>query len=120
MIRSTYTYDVLDVSPATYDEIHGKLVAAEYHQAIHDTPSGQIIDMHRIALRKNVAEAPKTEVRHMIPQMGRDRPYDHEHKWERQPGLLEFTSDDGKRHSQVRTEVELCAHCTATRPVQEK
>lgn len=46
-----YTYALLDVSRAVYDEIRAKLVAAEYEHAFHADAGGEVIDMHGIALR---------------------------------------------------------------------
>lgn len=45
-MRSTYTYVLLDVSPAAYREIRAKLEAAGYDHAI----DGEHLDMHGIAL----------------------------------------------------------------------
>lgn len=62
MSRSTHTYAVLEVSTGTYSEIRGKLEAAGYQHAFHETAatsvrgSGidvatvEVIDMHGIAL----------------------------------------------------------------------
>ena len=47
----TYTYAILDVSRAAYDEIRKKLAAAEYQQAFHTSDGDEVIDMHGIALR---------------------------------------------------------------------
>ena len=43
----TYTYAILEVSQATYDEIRLRLIAADYAHAI----DGTVIDMHGIALQ---------------------------------------------------------------------
>lgn len=53
----TYTYAVLDVSPATYTEIADKLRAAGYDHAFHTQSDDRrtVIDMHGIAL---AVEAP--------------------------------------------------------------
>ena len=51
----TYTYALLDVSAAAYDEIAAKLHAAEYDHAFHE---GGAIDMHGIALMR----APPQEI----------------------------------------------------------
>lgn len=58
MIRNTYTYAVLDVSPAAYIEIKEKLEKAGYQHAFHDDRDGDglVIDMHGIAL-KNQGES---------------------------------------------------------------
>jgi hypothetical protein len=51
MIRSTYTYAVLVVSPAVYSEIKEKLEKAGYSDQFHnDRDDGPVIDMHGIAL----------------------------------------------------------------------
>ena len=48
----TYTYAILDVSAAAYDEVRALLVAAGYEDAINDDGEGrEVIDMHGIALR---------------------------------------------------------------------
>lgn len=50
-MRYTYTYAILDLSPAAYDEIAAKLRAAAYDHAFHDQPDhGTVIDMHGIAV----------------------------------------------------------------------
>ena len=65
----TYTYAILLVSQATYDEIKAKLVAAEYQQAFHDDHAyadertqthedGPVIDMHGIALQADTERTP--------------------------------------------------------------
>lgn len=46
----TYTYAILEVSTAAFEEIAGKLRAAGYDQAFHDEDDGVVIDMHGIAL----------------------------------------------------------------------
>lgn len=52
MIRSTYTYAVLEVSHAAYAEIKAKLEAAGYQDQFHkDREDGVLIDMHGIALK---------------------------------------------------------------------
>ena len=50
-MRSTYTYVVMEVSPATYAEIRKKLVDAGYDHALHnDGNDHEVLDMHGIAL----------------------------------------------------------------------
>ncbi len=49
MTRATYTYAVLEVSAATYDEIAAKLRAAGYDHAFDSEE--QTISMQGIALR---------------------------------------------------------------------
>lgn len=49
----TYTYAVLDISPAAYKEIADKLHAAGYDHVFSDDPENrEIIDMNGIALRE--------------------------------------------------------------------
>lgn len=51
----TYTYAILDVSAATYDEIRAKLAAGGYHEAFNDdgeVPAREVIDLHGLALRR--------------------------------------------------------------------
>lgn len=51
MTRHTYTYAVLEVSKAAYDEIRAKLEAAGYQHAFHsDSDHPELIDMNGIAL----------------------------------------------------------------------
>ena len=54
MLRTTYTYVTLEVSPETYYEIYDKLAAAEYDQCFHksDSSGAPLIDMHGLALVK--------------------------------------------------------------------
>jgi hypothetical protein len=47
-LRTTYTYVELEVSAAAYDEIAGKLRAADYDHAFNDGT----IDMHGIGLTR--------------------------------------------------------------------
>jgi hypothetical protein len=48
----TYTYILMDVSPAVYEEIKQKLLAAGYTYAIHNEGQyGFVLDMHGIALK---------------------------------------------------------------------
>ncbi len=46
----TYTYAVLEVSKAAYDEIAAGLKEAGYGHAFHSDSGGPVIDMHGIAL----------------------------------------------------------------------
>lgn len=54
MIRTTYTYVLMDVSESTFNEIHKKLKDAGYDHAINqgDSREGLVLDMHGIALAK--------------------------------------------------------------------
>jgi hypothetical protein len=53
-IRTTRTYAVMDVSKALFDEVHQKLLAAGYQQAIHSEGDSRIVlDMHGIALAQS-------------------------------------------------------------------
>ena len=61
-----FTYVLLPVSQATYDEIGEKLRAAGYDQAFHEDTSltslnGQVIDMHGIWLSLADEPTPQTE-----------------------------------------------------------
>lgn len=47
----THTYAILEVSPATYEEIREKLKAAGCVLAFDRDSEGEMIDMHGIALR---------------------------------------------------------------------
>jgi hypothetical protein len=58
-MRSTYTYVVMQLSKAAYDEIAEKLRAAGYDHVFHDdTPHGAIMDMHGIAIGLEPVAAP--------------------------------------------------------------
>lgn len=58
----TYTYVILEVSPAAYDEIAAKLKAADYNHVFHKDTEQQragvsftappVIDMNGLALRR--------------------------------------------------------------------
>lgn len=49
----TYTYAILTVTQAAWDEIETKLRAAGHEQAIHtDDDEGPLLDMHGIALQR--------------------------------------------------------------------
>lgn len=52
----TYTYAILEVSRAAYQEIKQKLEAAGYSDQFHDNGGKLVIDMHGIA----VAEEPES------------------------------------------------------------
>ena len=47
----TYTYAILDVSRACFDEIAAKLKAAEYDHAFHEDDGATVIDMPGIGLK---------------------------------------------------------------------
>jgi len=48
----TYTYAVLELSPAAYREISEKLKAAGYEHAFQDGPGGEVIDMNGVAVKE--------------------------------------------------------------------
>jgi hypothetical protein len=50
MSRSTYTFVVLELSPAAFEEIHSKLKAAGYDHQFHVEQDRTVIDMHGIAV----------------------------------------------------------------------
>jgi hypothetical protein len=62
-LRTTHTYVELELSPAAYDEIAGKLKAADYGHAFMDDGA---IDMHGLAVTRapevHVEMAPGAEV----------------------------------------------------------
>ena len=58
----TYTYAILKVSQAVFDEIKTKLEAAEYDHAFHEEDEGLLIDMHGIALQAEKSRAPLANV----------------------------------------------------------
>lgn len=63
-IRSTYTYAILEVSAAAYDEIRGKLNKAGYSDQFHKDEGAEVIDMHGIALKAvRVAEPGPSELK---------------------------------------------------------
>ncbi len=61
-MRSTRTFALMEVSPATFDEVLGKLKAAGYDDAVMEKG----LDMNGIALSRGAdsraAEAPKVTV----------------------------------------------------------
>jgi hypothetical protein len=60
----TYTFVLLDVSPACFYEIHGELLAADYGHAFLTESDGRlVIDMHGIALRALVEKKPEDETK---------------------------------------------------------
>jgi hypothetical protein len=58
MIRTTYTYAVLDISAEAYLEIAALLKAAGYDQAFHRDDGRTVIDMHGIALANSGQKSP--------------------------------------------------------------
>jgi hypothetical protein len=51
-ITSTYTYAILEISQAAFDEIKAKLEAADYrHAIIREEGCYPVLDMHGIALK---------------------------------------------------------------------
>lgn len=48
----TYTYALLEVSEAAYEEVAKKLREGGYDEAFHEQEEGVVIDMHGIALVK--------------------------------------------------------------------
>lgn len=52
----TYTYGIMNVSPACFDEIKKKLIAVQYHHALHN--DGKTIDMHGLALEVQAEPRP--------------------------------------------------------------
>ena len=47
----TYTYVVMEISQAAYDEIKKKMKEADYNHVFHkDSQFGPVIDMHGIAV----------------------------------------------------------------------
>ena len=47
----TYTYAIMLVSEATYQEVRAALIEADYHQAIHHKDGRECLDMRGIALQ---------------------------------------------------------------------
>lgn len=61
-MRSAYTYALLEVSPACYDEIRALLAAAGYQQAFHADAQGTVvIDMRGLALCRRLDEETEKE-----------------------------------------------------------
>lgn len=56
MIRTTYTYVLMDVSPDTYYEIYDKLSEAGYDHCFHSDNGHIVLDLHGIALRKRIPD----------------------------------------------------------------
>jgi hypothetical protein len=46
----THTVAILEISPAAYAEIKGKLLAANYEHCIDENDDGEFIDMTHIAV----------------------------------------------------------------------
>lgn len=79
-LTSTHTYALLELSPAAYDEIAGKLRAAGYHHAFNDG----VIDMHGIGIASEKAKpvtAPRLCVTCRKPE-GEPHPYRHIPRYE--------------------------------------
>jgi hypothetical protein len=99
----------MEVSPETYDEVLRNILRAGYDQAVHEGSDGQVIDMHGTALSRGPEQVRYAEFRQAERK--------HEHVWQKQPGLIQFETDDGRRCTKVRSEIEVCATCPATRVV---
>jgi hypothetical protein len=56
MIRTTYTYALMDVSEQTYYEIYDKLREAGYDHCIVRDDGDVVLDLHGIALRKRTPD----------------------------------------------------------------
>lgn len=52
MLRTTYTYALLEVSEQTYYEIYDKLSESGYDHCFHKDGDQYVIDMHGLALTK--------------------------------------------------------------------
>lgn len=52
-MRTTYTYAILDLSKAAFEEIRAKLEAAGYQHAFHKNDGRIVIDMHGIAVAED-------------------------------------------------------------------
>lgn len=50
----THTYAVLEVSARTYAEVRARLEAAGYDHAFHKDDSAEVIDLHGIAIKREV------------------------------------------------------------------
>ena len=50
----THTFATLDVSPACYEEIKQRLALVNYHHAFTESDGQPVIDMHGIALKREV------------------------------------------------------------------
>ena len=61
MARSTYTYAVLEVSQAAFDEIRALLKDAGYHGAFQKDDGAEVIDMHGIALKSAFQPPPSDD-----------------------------------------------------------
>jgi hypothetical protein len=56
----SYTFALMDVSPATYAEIRAKLVEAQYDHAFHKDEGRDVLDLQGIALREQSADPAAT------------------------------------------------------------
>ena len=52
MITHTYTYAILELSPAAFNEIKDKLEAAGYQEQFDVEDGKYIIDMHGLAVKE--------------------------------------------------------------------
>ncbi len=58
MLRTTYTFAILEVSKATFDEIYAKLKEHYGDQIFHGIGDKVIIDMHGIGLQQEGNDPP--------------------------------------------------------------
>lgn len=56
MIRTTYTYVLMDVSSETYYEIYDKLMESGYDHCFHRDGDHIVLDLHGIALKKRTPD----------------------------------------------------------------
>jgi len=57
LLKGTHTYVILEVGERTYNDIRRKLVEAGYEHVLDRTAEDrEVIDMHGIALREDLAE----------------------------------------------------------------
>ncbi len=47
----TYTYAILAVSKAAFEEVRDRLLAAGYDEQVHEDDDGPVLDMHGIGLQ---------------------------------------------------------------------
>lgn len=109
----SYTYGILDISPAAFKEIRERMERAGYGHAVHNNNAGIVIDMHGIGLR--AIEPTTVDTADEQPRWKRPA---HLHQWAVQPGLLRFEGPDGEL-AELRAEVEVCLFCPATRDVKK-
>lgn len=56
-LKQTHTFSILEISQAAYEEIKAKLIEAGYQHAILEEGGQEVIDLHGIAIKREVVES---------------------------------------------------------------